>query len=81
MPGDSTAELPVRWDDTADAAYIGLVPGAAAPDVADTIEVLDREGRTMAVLDLSAKGELIGLEVLGASTQLTPALRSHLRNS
>jgi uncharacterized protein YuzE len=80
MPGDS-AEFPVRWDEMADAAYIGLVPGSARPAVADTLEVLDREGHTMAVFDLSANGELIGLEVLGASILLTPALRSHLRNA
>ncbi|HEY2765378.1 MAG TPA: DUF2283 domain-containing protein [Pseudonocardiaceae bacterium] len=81
MGGDSVAEFRVRWDETADAAYISLVPGSVAPDVASTLEVLDREGRTIAVLDLSADGELVGLEVLGASTLLAQALRTHLRNS
>lgn len=64
----------VRWDRSANAAYIGfreIRPGEAVKQ----LEVTDRDGTTAAVLDFGADGELLGIEMLDAERQLPRDLR------
>lgn len=64
----------VRWDREADAAYIGfreIQPGEAVKQ----LEVTDKDGTTSAVLDFSADGELLGIELLDPERQMPRELR------
>lgn len=64
----------VRWDREANAAYIGfrkIGPGEAVTQ----LEVPDKDGTTAAVLDFSADGELLGVELLDPERQMPRELR------
>jgi len=63
----------VRWDKEANAAYIAFKE-VAAGEAARQLEVQDR-GQIVAVLDLSASGELLGVELLNARVQLPSSFR------
>ncbi|MEY8041641.1 DUF2283 domain-containing protein [Saccharopolyspora cebuensis] len=66
------------FDAEADAAYVAFREvgrGAAARNV----PVQDAAGQVGVVLDYSADGELLGVEILGAARSLDPALLDRYR--
>lgn len=65
----------LTWDREANAAYLYIRPdGPHEP--ARTLPVDDKDGATVAVLDFAADGTLLGVELLDADTQLTPAMKA-----
>ena len=63
----------VEYDAEANAAYIYLVEEILRGGVARTVSVDPREGM-MVNLDLDSAGRIIGIEVLGARSLLSPDL-------
>jgi len=62
----------VKYDASADAAYIYLLPEIAAGGVERTVPVDPREVDGMINLDFDSDGRLVGIEVLDASRLLSP---------
>ena len=64
--------MQTTYDGEADAAYISLVP-ECTPGRSVRNELVETDGGTV-VLDFDQTGVLIGVEVLGASRVLDPAI-------
>lgn len=58
------------YDAEADAAYVSIAPTIPPGAVAANV-VIERERGTI-VLDFDAEGRVLGVEILGARTLLTP---------
>ena len=61
--------LRIEWDLEADAAYLALTdipPGASI----ENIQVVDRAGSLVGVVDLDARGRVLGIEFLNATERL-----------
>lgn len=61
--------LKIEWDLAADAAYLALTdvePGASV----ENIQMVDRAGSLVGVLDLDARGRVLGIEFLNATERL-----------
>lgn len=63
----------VRWDKTVNAATIVL---SSAEGQRTSLVVNDKDGNVVAILDFSAEGELLEIELLAASVQLPKHMRS-----
>jgi uncharacterized protein YuzE len=64
----------VAWDGSANAAYIyfsDIPPGGSK----ESLAVKDRNGEVVGVLDFSADGELLGIELLNANVQMPKDFR------
>ncbi|NAZ80961.1 DUF2283 domain-containing protein [Kineococcus sp. R8] len=66
------------WDAEVDAAYIDLSGDCTDPPLKQVIVDTGSEEYEV-ILDFSPAGRLLGVEVLGASTALDPALLRTLR--
>ena len=62
----------VRWDKTVNAATIAL---SSSADERSSLTVKDKKGDVVAILDFSADGELLEIELLVADQQLPKPLR------
>ncbi len=63
------AELRVTFDRSANAAYIYLEPSATTPPARQV--VLEERGvNGMVVIDVTKKGRMLGIEILGATKAL-----------
>jgi uncharacterized protein YuzE len=61
--------LRIEWDLEADAAYLALTniqPGASV----ENVQMIDRAGSLVGVLDLDARGRVLGIEFLNATERL-----------
>jgi uncharacterized protein YuzE len=72
---DSHVPLRVTYDVQANAAYIYFVQDIEPGGVARTLSVDPSDG-VMVNLDLDSNGRILGLEVLGARSLLSPNLLS-----
>ncbi|NAZ84476.1 DUF2283 domain-containing protein [Kineococcus sp. R8] len=60
------------WDAEADAAYVDL-RGEDSSQAVEQVMAYTAPGRYEVILDLSAAGKLLGVEVIGAEEALDPA--------
>jgi len=63
----------MTFDSAADAAYLAVEPDIRGGSAMENV-VVEREGRGDIVLDFDAEGRLLGVEVIGASALLSPAV-------
>ncbi|MEU0872521.1 DUF2283 domain-containing protein [Nocardia brasiliensis] len=73
----------VSWDEQHNVAYLALRQNIPGPRyAARTLPVQDGTGHeTVAALDFGADGELIGIELLRADSQLSAALKAKARTA
>ncbi|WP_280441667.1 DUF2283 domain-containing protein [Nocardia brasiliensis] len=71
----------VTWDDQHNIAYLALRQNTAGPRyAARTLPVQNStDNEVVAALDFGADGELIGIELLRADSQLSAALKAAAR--
>ncbi|MFC9437662.1 DUF2283 domain-containing protein [Nocardia sp. NPDC057030] len=71
----------LTWDEQHNVAYLALRPNnSGTRRVARTLQVCDEAGNeVVAALDFGADGELMGIELLNAATQLGAALKAAAR--
>lgn len=62
--------MDLKYDPDADAAYLMVVDDIAPGEAVTQVEVEDERLRGHVILDLDKDGFLLGVEILGASTQL-----------
>ena len=62
----------IRYDSSADAAYIEIAGEIGLRGIASTYLCDPREVQGMINLDFDADGHLVGIEVMGASKRLPP---------
>ena len=61
--------LTIKWVPAADAAYLALTEIPAGASVGN-IQMVDRAGSLVGVLDLDARGRVLGIEFLNATERL-----------